>query len=452
MGFPRENCFYRTPKLVQLAHVAKTSAASAIVTLFFWSTSPVRADVVVLHEFSGTNGRMPSLALGRVGDTLFGTTQGGGTVNSGTVYALKTDGTNFQTLHHFDGSDGTSPLGVLLAGETLFGVAFGGGSLDRGTIYRIDTDGTNFDVLHEFSGPEGALPFGLTLDGTSLFAVTNGHLAHNFGTLMSVESDGSNFETLFTFNSFPNGILPSTAVVLSGNIFFGQTTRGGATDSGTIYSIGTDGSNYQLLHSFSADQKGTMSPRLLLSDGLVLGTTSGILGSTFGTIFSMQEDGTDFQVLHEFDGIDGRNPFAGMTLVGDRLFGLAYGGGAADLGTIYTIRVDGSDFRVLHEFDGADGAEPAGELLREGNTLYGTTLRGGAFDDGVVFAIAIPEPSTFMLGAIGIAVVAVSFARRRIRGLLYVERPDTADRSRAAQAFSQGVESIGEPTHMLARS
>src|SRR5262249_37226996 len=48
------------------------------------------------------DGAVPVAGLILAGNALYGTASGGGSGGNGTVFAVKTDGTGFTTLHHFD--------------------------------------------------------------------------------------------------------------------------------------------------------------------------------------------------------------------------------------------------------------------------------------------------------------------------------------------------------------
>jgi len=109
-----------------------------------------------LHSFtptspygnSNSDGAAPyaSLITNSSGNTLYGTTQVGGSSGNGTVFAVNTDGTGFTNLHSFTStSDGANPYaGLILSGNTLYGTAYVGGSSSYGTIFAINTDGTGF--------------------------------------------------------------------------------------------------------------------------------------------------------------------------------------------------------------------------------------------------------------------------------------------------------------------
>ena len=119
----------------------------------------------------------PNASLTISGSTLFGTTEGGGSGASGTVFKMSTDGTNFGVLHSF--SSGGSPEGSLtLNGTTLYGTARGGGTDGYGTVFSIQTDGSQFAVVHDFAGQpsDGGSPTSdVVLDGTFLYGMTPNH-------------------------------------------------------------------------------------------------------------------------------------------------------------------------------------------------------------------------------------------------------------------------------------
>ena len=74
------------------------------------------------------------------GCTLYGTTTYGGRFGKGTVFKINTDGTGYKVLEDFAGhpNDGANPrTGLVLSGNTLYGTTSGGGSLGAGTIFSL---------------------------------------------------------------------------------------------------------------------------------------------------------------------------------------------------------------------------------------------------------------------------------------------------------------------------
>ena len=77
-------------------------------------------EVRTLVNFTGGNGANPYADLTLSGSTLYGTTQRGGSNDSGTIFSVNTNGTEFQTLVNFTGANGSYPYADLtLSGSTL---------------------------------------------------------------------------------------------------------------------------------------------------------------------------------------------------------------------------------------------------------------------------------------------------------------------------------------------
>ncbi len=129
-----------------------------------------------LHSFDINDGNEPFGTLLLSGDTLYGTTDKGGSVGWGTVFAINSDGSGFRTLHSFNDTDGNAPQsGLILAGDTLYGTTFAGGGPGAGTLFAINTNGLGFTNFHDFT----ALNNGTNIDGAS----PNGSLIVSGNTL-----------------------------------------------------------------------------------------------------------------------------------------------------------------------------------------------------------------------------------------------------------------------------
>ncbi|HAO78404.1 MAG TPA: hypothetical protein DCQ92_05390, partial [Verrucomicrobia subdivision 3 bacterium] len=150
---------------------------------------------------SGANsdGAWPYAVLILLGNTLYGTTQFGGSSGKGTVFAVSTNGTGFTNLHSFTAtsgslytnSDGADPwAGLILSGNTLYGTAFRGGSSGTGTVFAVSTDGMGFTNLHSFnSSSDGANPFaGLILSGNTLYGTAQFGGSSGTGTVFAVST------------------------------------------------------------------------------------------------------------------------------------------------------------------------------------------------------------------------------------------------------------------------
>jgi uncharacterized repeat protein (TIGR03803 family) len=372
----------------------------------------------ILHVLAGGasdgNQSMAPLLSDGAGN-LYGTSYSGGASNKGTVFTLKTDGTNFGLLHSFAGgvSDGQNPQAALTMDGSgyLYGTTYGGGASAHGTVFKLKTDGTVFSLVHSFTGgSDGQSPFYSSvlqggsgyLYGTAILGASGG------GTVFKVKTDGSSFTTIHTFTGGDSdGLLPFAGVVTdaSGNLY-GTTGLGGHADHGTAFTLRNDGSGFALLHTFLySDGSDVESALVLDGSGYLYGTASSGGPVDSGAVFKLKTDGTSFSVIHDFHNTssEGLAPIAGLLLDGSGfLYGTATSGGSGSWGTVFKLKTDGSGYAVLHSFasGNSDGSNPNSSLVEDSTGfLYGTTLRGGPSNlgtvykvksDGTVFAVLHP--------------------------------------------------------------
>jgi len=278
------------------------------------------------------------------GSTLYGTaTEGGSNPANGVIYRVNTDGSNFSVMHNFTGgADGANPSGPLIqAGSKLYGTAPTGG-INMGIIYQIDPSGAGYSVLRAFNGSEGA-PGALMASGSTLYGLTG---TNGGGSIFKMNTNGSGFTTLYTFGATPgDGRHPAGPLLQDGATLYGMTYDGGSGSEGTIYKINTDGSGYSKIHDFAygnPDNGARPIGSLVRSGTTLYGTTS--LGGSMGegTLFQVQTDGSGFQVLHSFppvpvgEGTSGSVPNGELILVNSTLYGTTYTGGSTQLGVLYS--------------------------------------------------------------------------------------------------------------------
>ncbi len=411
-----------------------------------------------LHNFTatdpdtGTNsdGANPYAGLILSGNTLYGTAEFGGTNDTGTVFAVNTNGTGFTTLHSFTAppsytrfitnSDGARPYaGLILSGNTLYGTALDGGTNGTGTVFAINTNGMGFTNLHTFTATDpntrtnsdGALSCaGLILSGNTLYGTAEVGGTNGSGTVFAVNTNGTGFTTLYCFtaihsysyNPNPNyrtnsdGAIPCAGLILSGNTLYGTASWGGTNGNGTVFAINTNGTGFKTLHCFTAlthtnsfgaltNSDGTFPyAGLILSGNTLYGTAVSGGTNSAGTVFSLNTNGTGFTTLYSFTATDpdtgtnsdGAYPDAGLILSGSTLYGTTSGGGTNGNGTVFAVRTNGTGFTTLYSFTAtdpdtgtnSDGANPYAGLILSGNTLYGTAPYGGANGNGTVFTIS----------------------------------------------------------------
>lgn len=373
------------------------------------------AQITLLHEFGGQDGAYPHQGLRFDGTSLYGVTLNGGTGIYGTVYTIRPDGTAFNVLHNFNGSNGWEPRGLALAGSQLIGTTRLGGSGGRGNVFAINTNGTGFAQLHTFAGGVGtpgpwAPP---TVSAGRVYGSTvAGDAPSPDGTVFAMDTSGANYATLHQFQGpgVGDGRGPAAELTLIGSRLYGTTGKGGTGGAGTFFGVNTDGTGYQVLHSFAAGDRANPQSKLVSDGTRLYGTTIGDPG--FGTVYSIMPDGSGYQVLHTFASIDGSDPIGDLFLSGGTLYGTAWQGGDHSGGCVFSISTTGLDFGVLHSFQGGpnDGLQPEGGVIVIGNQLYGTTIGGGDFGSGTVYTFTIPAPSS---GVVFAGVFICALRRRR---------------------------------------
>lgn len=404
---------------------------AVFVSAVYWCVfahAAIAQDYRILYNFAGSPADGSPQASGNFaqnGDTLYGATERGGTAAKGTIFSIKTDGSNYTTLHSFTGSpDGISPYGSpILIGNKLYGTTNSGGSHGAppngdGILFSFDLQTSILTKLHDFgaSPTDGVGPSGrLLLQGSILYGITGSGGTKNAGTIFSYDLGSSTYAKRYDFQGVPDGASPAAGLISDGVLLYGTTRDGGVPGFGTIFTFNPANSAYSSIYDFTGSPNGGESPEgeLLLHDGRLYGATAaggaGWAGANYdGTVYSLKTDGTDFRLLHSFvsSPYDGAEPSGGLILNGSTLYGLTYLGGHPGgpdpdfygYGVLYSIDTDGSDFSILHAFAGPldDGSNPGDQLLLSGNTLYGATLSGGntGIGDGfgTIFSYSFPAP------------------------------------------------------------
>ena len=342
----------------------------------------------VLTNFTGND---PNGDLVMSGNVLYGTTQGY-PEDSGTVFAINTDGTGFTNIYTFSTvASGGGGGGIIPGGG---GIILGGGGIGGGI-----GGGNNAD---------GAYPkAGLILAGSTLYGTTSGGGVNGAGTVFKINLDGTGFTSLFSFAavtimpessaSGPNstGAQPGSRLVLVDGNLYGTTTKGGANGHGMVFVISTNGTGFADLYDFTA---GTPNA-LTWSGSLLYGTTMGGGPAGAGTVFALGLDGSGFTTLTNFDAANGLAPEGALALSSSNLFGVTYSDTFHSSGTVFVMNTNGTGLDTIYRFSAtvqsspflpyytnSDGAGPNG-LTLSGSVIYGATASGGGGGAGTIFSL-----------------------------------------------------------------
>jgi uncharacterized repeat protein (TIGR03803 family) len=228
-----------------------------------YRVNPATGAERVLHAFGKIgDGSSPDAALLDVGDTLYGTTDLGGTDNHcGTVFSIRKDGKDERVVHSFlnaEHGDGCNPFASLIAHNgTLYGTTCcGGGNFCahcEGTLFSVDVSTGKEQVLHDFGQfyssltEDGSEPGGAVVDVHGvLYGTTElggrASCAHYYGcgTIFSYAPSSSNatYNVLYQFKGSRDGGGPRDALLYAHGAFFGTTAYGGKKDLGTAVKVG----------------------------------------------------------------------------------------------------------------------------------------------------------------------------------------------------------------------
>ncbi len=327
--------------------------------------------LMTLHDFSASSdsstnpdGRNPHGLI--LSDSwLYGTAYYGGSSDYGTVFRVNTNGTGFTTMHNFNFSEGAYPAAALvMSGNTLYGTTSGGGNIacgiPGGTVFAIQGDGSGFSVLHKFAGlpcvspyvnSDGAQPVApLIVSSNTLYGTTFSGGRSGWGTIFKVNIDGNGFTTLHSFSAYVNNasgiatnrdrMTPATGLVLSGNTLYGTTPNGGIAGYGTVFKINTDGTGFTVLYNSGGASTLLLSGKALYWRGVALRSATYTSAVNRGNT-----DGTSFANFYIFTPTSGPDPstnadgavLSSFILSRDTLYGTAAGGGIFGSGTIFSI-------------------------------------------------------------------------------------------------------------------
>lgn len=368
----------------------------------------------VAYSFGGDNGSSPvsGLLLDANGN-IFGTTEGGGVDEYGTVFEVAFAGgaPSEKVLHSFQGgsSDGAFPNGSLVMDKAgnLFGTTLTGGSPSNyGIVFELSPsqNGWTETVLHAFGSTpdDGCRPTGdLVMDSAgNLYGATAACGALGGGAIFELMPSGDSwFEVVIWAFRGNDGYEPNGGLVFdkSANNLYGTTVSGGFFGVGNVFKLTRQGGvwNATSVFSFTGGDNGCWPYGSVVRDvlGNLYGTTSSCGADNVGTVFQLtpSEGQWTMTLLHTFTGgVDGAEPQGTLKLDGHKnLYGSTALGGQYGMGTVFELQPGNPWVETEYSFKGGeeDGANPyAGIAIRRG-IVYGTTAAGGTNNLGTIYGI-----------------------------------------------------------------
>ena len=358
----------------------------------------------LLYSFQGGNdGASPQADMVADGHVLYGTTTGGGSGGQGTVFSFDLKKGTEKVLYAFTGSaDGNYPAaGLLKIGDTLYGTTESGGSAGWGTVYSVNVKTGAEKVLYSFQGGagDGANPQSRLIElngllyGTAYLGGSSNCGSFGCGTLFAVNPT-TGVETTVHFFQNNDGGNPTAGVIAVGKELFGTTSEGGDGNAGTAFSFNPASGIETTIASFDLQGQGTTPiSGLTAAHGTLYGMTIQGGAANLGAVYGIERHTGTQTTIYSFNGqSDGALPEAGVIDVGGMLYGTTSTGGSeacdySGCGTAFAVNPTTGTENILHVFNGNDGSYLWGGLTRVGGTLYGTASGGGGAGSGVIFSI-----------------------------------------------------------------
>src|SRR5687767_5217540 len=185
----------------------------------------------------------------------------------------------FETVHEFMQGPGQVYGRLLQALDgNLYGVTFEGGAYSGGTVFVLRRSAGQWlpgATVHDFQPSEGTHPIGGLIAGAfgQLYGTTSSDGAFGGGTVYRISIFGG-FQVLASLNPLVHGSTPITELTRGADLnFYGTALNSGPRGAGTVFRI-TPAGTLTVLHAFGGDDGAQPAGALALApDGNLYGTT-----------------------------------------------------------------------------------------------------------------------------------------------------------------------------------
>jgi uncharacterized repeat protein (TIGR03803 family) len=387
----------------------KLAAIMLLIGSLFIVRSATAQTYTVLHTYpigagatSGI-GAPAFMTQGRDGN-LYTTISNNGTQNKGSVFQMTTGGA-VTTIYDFCSAtacaDGAGPMGGVTLGfdGNFYGTTQGGGTHSSGTVFKLTSLGQLSTLWSFANGNDNGVPNYPPLqsqDGNHYGITSYVYVGQNGATYKLSLSNV--FSVLSDFN-YTNGAGPNLPTQGTDGNFYGTTTGGGSKGLGVVYKM-TSAGKITVLHNFVGYPTDGCYPQGQLfqgSDGNFYGATyrCGTHSGYGGTIFKISSSGS-YTLLYSFCAVayctDGSQPLSGLVQAADgNLYGGSSTGGTKNAGTLYKITPAGVH-TILNNFcdptcnNGFGAAEPM--VLHTNGKFYGNT-NGNSLGGSVFYSLNV---------------------------------------------------------------
>jgi uncharacterized repeat protein (TIGR03803 family) len=273
------------------------------------------------------------------------------------------------TLHNFAITDPTFSNGVVEGPDgKLYGSAKNGGTNNNGVVFSVEADGSNFTVIYNTTTSQ------FVLNATPTFGPDGKIYINISNSLFRIEPNGSAAVAV--------AALPAAGSQLTIDTDGWIYARGFETGSSILYKIKTDGTGYQLLHTFNSSVDGNFddySAVCITPTGRLFGQCNSGGVNFRGTFFSLKKDGSDFIVHQSFDNLGaGTGPvrYGAPVHYTGKIFFTNLEGGINNTGVLFSFDTTTLALATVINFQPGDSNRPVIQPKIANNTIIGLSKNG----------------------------------------------------------------------------
>ena len=308
---------------------------------------------------------------------LWGVAYIGGANDAGFIFKMDDDGSNYQVMYEFLGSDnGDNPHTKVVEGPNglLYGIAAGGGINDKGIIYTYDRDYNSFEIDHHLEMYIGSA---LTLAPNGKFyTLTSSYL----GAICEYDPDTKTLSIAYDYSVDEGKTVLAEGVLITvgDNLLYGVTYSGGNHDNGVLFEYNINTGIYTVKHHFDGLEGSKPSGYIAYTNGKIYGTTTWGGNNNKGVFFEYDINESDYNVRKHLE--TSHTTPGGICIGPDGyIYGHSSIGGSNNGGAIWRYDTATYNMEFVHEFvDNSGPYLPTGApMVTYNGKIFGATRYGG---------------------------------------------------------------------------
>jgi len=362
-------------------------------------------------DFGGINGAMPNgVLLEASNNKLYGVTGLGGVNNNGVLFEYDFNTNTYTKKVDFSSLIGCQwPLGSLMeaANGKLYGVSNGGGTLNKGTLFEYTISNNTLIKKADFNGTfngEGPSDSPIQANNGKLYGVTYRGGMNDEGVLYEYDILNNTLISKFDFSRNSIGQNPKGRLIeVSNGVLYGLISEGGTSRNGILFEYNYLSDLATLKHEFNNTQFGRIPSGSIvkIANNKILSTLKYGGSNNYGELFEYNYSSNSFKKLIRFGNYFNTYLPKGKLTYADngKLYGVTFKGGEGDQGCLFEF--DPKTKKLSLKYEG-NGFYPIGDLVNvDNNFLYGISLFGGSPNRMALFKYDYKNDSIIIVHSFG---------------------------------------------------